>query len=135
MTAAVFDDLPIAFLLVLAVGSPLFAQDGDRPFFGAVLGGYAGAVTGVVIGLAACDPEDPCAAPIVIGGVAGATLGFLAGVEQPHRVGARLGRAARASARRGDPVEQRQRVFLMLRRGSDGRWRYARGMSNVGPDA
>jgi uncharacterized protein (TIGR02246 family) len=35
----------------------------------------------------------------------------------------------------GELVERRQRVFLVLRRESDGCWRYARGMSNVGPDA
>ena len=29
---------------------------------------------------------------------------------------------------------QRQRVLIVLRRGPDGRWRYARGMSQAGPD-
>lgn len=29
---------------------------------------------------------------------------------------------------------QRQRVLMVLRRGPDGRWRYARGMSQAGPD-
>jgi len=33
----------------------------------------------------------------------------------------------------GDVRSQRQRVFLILRRGSDGRWRFARGMSQPGP--
>ena len=33
----------------------------------------------------------------------------------------------------GDTVRQRQRVFLVMRRGEDGRWRYARGMSQPGP--
>jgi len=28
---------------------------------------------------------------------------------------------------------QRQRVFLILRRGTDGRWRFARGMAQPGP--
>jgi len=35
----------------------------------------------------------------------------------------------------GDVRSQRQRVFLILRRGSDGRWRFARGMSQPGPAA
>ncbi|MFN8582036.1 MAG: nuclear transport factor 2 family protein [Gemmatimonadaceae bacterium] len=35
----------------------------------------------------------------------------------------------------GDPVQRRQRVFLVLRRGDDGRWRFARGMSQPGPTA
>jgi ketosteroid isomerase-like protein len=36
--------------------------------------------------------------------------------------------------RAGGPGKvQRQRVFLMLRRGADGRWRFARGMSQAGP--
>ena len=30
---------------------------------------------------------------------------------------------------------QRQRVFLILRRGTDGRWRFARGMAQPGPTA
>ena len=30
---------------------------------------------------------------------------------------------------------QRQRVFLVLQRGDDGRWRFARGMSQPGPAA
>ena len=30
---------------------------------------------------------------------------------------------------------QRQRVFLVLRRGPDGRWLFARGMSQPGPEA
>ena len=33
----------------------------------------------------------------------------------------------------GDARSQRQRVFLILRRGSDGQWRFARGMSQPGP--
>lgn len=33
----------------------------------------------------------------------------------------------------GDEREQRQRVFLVLRRGGDGAWRFARGMSQPGP--
>jgi uncharacterized protein (TIGR02246 family) len=32
----------------------------------------------------------------------------------------------------GETREQRQRVFLVLRRGSDGVWRFARGMSQPG---
>lgn len=35
----------------------------------------------------------------------------------------------------GAPTIQRQRVFLILRRGKDGRWRFARGMSQPGPEA
>ncbi|MBI1984354.1 MAG: DUF4440 domain-containing protein [Acidobacteria bacterium] len=35
----------------------------------------------------------------------------------------------------GESIERRQRLFLVLRREADGCWRYARGMSNVGPDA
>ena len=36
--------------------------------------------------------------------------------------------------RAGGPARvQRQRVFLVLRRGTDGRWRFARGMSQPGP--
>ena len=35
----------------------------------------------------------------------------------------------------GEVKTQRQRVFLILRRGSDGRWRFARGMSQPGPAA
>jgi ketosteroid isomerase-like protein len=35
----------------------------------------------------------------------------------------------------GDMTTRRQRVFLVLRRGSDGRWRFARGMSQPGPAA
>jgi ketosteroid isomerase-like protein len=35
----------------------------------------------------------------------------------------------------GDAVEGRQRVFLVLRRDPRGIWRFARGMSNAGPDA
>lgn len=33
----------------------------------------------------------------------------------------------------GESQTQRQRVFLVLRRGVDGQWRYARGMSQPGP--
>ncbi|MGE5245790.1 MAG: YybH family protein [Betaproteobacteria bacterium] len=33
----------------------------------------------------------------------------------------------------GEERTQRQRVFLVLRRGADGRWRFARGMSQAGP--
>jgi ketosteroid isomerase-like protein len=33
----------------------------------------------------------------------------------------------------GETRTQRQRVFLILRRGADGRWRFARGMSQPGP--
>lgn len=33
----------------------------------------------------------------------------------------------------GDPVEHRQRAFSVLRLGADGRWRFARGMTNQGP--
>ncbi len=37
--------------------------------------------------------------------------------------------------RGGGPAStRRQRVFLVLRRGEDGRWRFARGMSQPGPD-
>jgi ketosteroid isomerase-like protein len=36
--------------------------------------------------------------------------------------------------RAGGPEQvQRQRVFLILRRGTDGQWRFARGMSQPGP--
>jgi ketosteroid isomerase-like protein len=35
----------------------------------------------------------------------------------------------------GDPVTQRQRVFMILRRQPDGRWLFARGMSQPGPAA
>ena len=35
----------------------------------------------------------------------------------------------------GATQSQRQRVFLVLRRSSDGRWRFARGMSQPGPAA
>jgi uncharacterized protein (TIGR02246 family) len=36
--------------------------------------------------------------------------------------------------RAGGPTQvQRQRVFLVLRRGADGTWRFARGMSQPGP--
>jgi|SRR5215831_18399929 len=34
----------------------------------------------------------------------------------------------------GAPRVQRQRVFLILRRGADGAWRFARGMSQPGPE-
>jgi uncharacterized protein (TIGR02246 family) len=33
----------------------------------------------------------------------------------------------------GTPQSRRQRVFLVLRRGQDGEWRFARGMSQPGP--
>src|SRR5262249_7580587 len=33
----------------------------------------------------------------------------------------------------GEMQTHRQRVFLILRRGSDGKWRFARGMSQPGP--
>jgi uncharacterized protein (TIGR02246 family) len=33
----------------------------------------------------------------------------------------------------GEMKTQRQRVFLVLQRGTDGRWRFARGMSQPGP--
>ena len=33
----------------------------------------------------------------------------------------------------GQPTTQRQRVFLVMRRGEDGQWRYARGISQPGP--
>jgi len=33
----------------------------------------------------------------------------------------------------GEERTQRQRVFLVLRRGADGHWRFARGMSQPGP--
>jgi ketosteroid isomerase-like protein len=33
----------------------------------------------------------------------------------------------------GDAVVQRQRVFLILQRGDDGVWRFARGMAQPGP--
>jgi ketosteroid isomerase-like protein len=40
------------------------------------------------------------------------------------------------TARAGGPGQvQRQRVFLILHRGTDGRWRFARGMSQPGPTA
>jgi uncharacterized protein (TIGR02246 family) len=40
------------------------------------------------------------------------------------------------SPRAGGPAQvQRQRVFLILRRGADSRWRFARGMSQPGPAA
>jgi ketosteroid isomerase-like protein len=35
----------------------------------------------------------------------------------------------------GEVMTHRQRVFLVLRRGDDGRWRFARGMSQPGPAA
>jgi ketosteroid isomerase-like protein len=35
----------------------------------------------------------------------------------------------------GDVINQRQRVFMILRRDPDGRWRFARGMSQSGPSA
>jgi ketosteroid isomerase-like protein len=35
----------------------------------------------------------------------------------------------------GDEMFNRQRVMLVLRRGSDGNWRFARGMSQAGPTA
>ena len=35
----------------------------------------------------------------------------------------------------GEVMTHRQRVFLILRRGDDGRWRFARGMSHPGPVA
>jgi ketosteroid isomerase-like protein len=35
----------------------------------------------------------------------------------------------------GDVTTHRQRVFLVLQRGGDGRWRFARGMSQPGPGA
>ena len=35
----------------------------------------------------------------------------------------------------GEMKTHRQRVFLILRRGSDGKWRFARGMSQPGPAA
>jgi uncharacterized protein (TIGR02246 family) len=35
----------------------------------------------------------------------------------------------------GETTTHRQRVFLVLQRGDDGRWRFARGMSQPGPSA
>jgi len=35
----------------------------------------------------------------------------------------------------GEVKTHRQRVFLVLQRGADGRWRFARGMSQPGPAA
>jgi uncharacterized protein (TIGR02246 family) len=35
----------------------------------------------------------------------------------------------------GDPRTLRQRVFVVLRQGPDGRWQFARGMSQPGPSA
>jgi len=35
----------------------------------------------------------------------------------------------------GEATSHRQRVFLVLQRGADGRWRFARGMSQAGPAA
>jgi len=35
----------------------------------------------------------------------------------------------------GEVTTHRQRVFLVLQRGDDGRWRFARGMSQPGPAA
>jgi ketosteroid isomerase-like protein len=35
----------------------------------------------------------------------------------------------------GDPSTQRQRVFMILRRDADGRWKFARGMAQPGPSA
>jgi ketosteroid isomerase-like protein len=35
----------------------------------------------------------------------------------------------------GETKTHRQRVFLVLHRGADGRWRFARGMSQPGPAA
>jgi ketosteroid isomerase-like protein len=35
----------------------------------------------------------------------------------------------------GEAITHRQRVFLVLQRGADGRWRFARGMSQPGPEA
>ena len=35
----------------------------------------------------------------------------------------------------GAVITQRQRVFMILRRESDGRWRFARGISQPGPTA
>lgn len=35
----------------------------------------------------------------------------------------------------GEVTDRQQRVCLVLRRGDDGRWRYARGMSQAGVDS
>jgi uncharacterized protein (TIGR02246 family) len=35
----------------------------------------------------------------------------------------------------GETRRQRSRVFLVLRRGEDGQWRFARGMTHAGPAA
>ena len=40
---------------------------------------------------------------------------------------------ARPRGGAGEPISQRQRVCLVLRRGPDGTWRFARGMSQAGP--
>jgi ketosteroid isomerase-like protein len=37
----------------------------------------------------------------------------------------------RVTPRGGEPVEISQRAFMVLRREPDGRWRYARGMTNL----
>ena len=37
----------------------------------------------------------------------------------------------RVTPRGGETVEVRQRAFMVLRREPDGRWRYARGMTNL----
>ncbi|UCC71356.1 MAG: SgcJ/EcaC family oxidoreductase [Gemmatimonadota bacterium] len=36
--------------------------------------------------------------------------------------------------REGPAIERQQRAFSIIRRGADGRWRFAHGMTNLAPD-
>jgi uncharacterized protein (TIGR02246 family) len=104
---AIFDLLTPDYVL-WAPGAPPMDRDALRPRLAAALETYEIA------------PAFECEERIVVG-----DLAFERGWDIQE---------ARPRAG-GDPVSQRQRVFLILRRRSDGRWRFARGMSQPGPAA
>lgn len=52
-------------------------------------------------------------------------IAFLRGIET-FRVTPRTG---------GDPIVQKQRAFMLLRRNSEGKWQFSRGMTNLPPES
>jgi ketosteroid isomerase-like protein len=104
---AIFDLLTPDYLLWPAGAAPM-CRDDLRPRLAAALAAYE------------IEAEFECEERIVSGDFA-----FDRGWDV-QRVRPRAG---------GEAREQRQRVFLILQRGSDGVWRFARGMSQPGATA
>lgn len=89
-----------------APGLPPMTRDSLRPRLTAVMDTYD------------ITPSFECEERIVSG-----TLAFERGWDVQHA-------QPRAG---GEPKIQRSRVFLVLQQGHDGKWRFARGMSQPGP--